>query len=70
MCYSGGMETVKLDITIEIRAQDVVDTGVTVEAWNALTDAERHVHYRNAWEAMAEGDNGGVTVLTEGAEGL
>lgn len=63
--------TVRLDITIEIRQHDAdYDTEMTVEEWNALTDDERGQVYQDAWSAMAQNDNGGVHVLTEGAEGL
>lgn len=64
-------ETVKLDITIDIQQHDPdVDTGLTVAEWNALTDAERSRIYQKMRDAMAEADNGGVRVMTEGAEGL
>ncbi|MGI5247567.1 hypothetical protein [Dactylosporangium sp. CA-139066] len=64
-------ETVKLDIRIEISQHDPeYDTELTVDQWNALTDAERSAIYQNAWSALAERDNGGVRVVTEGAEGL
>lgn len=64
-------ETVRLDISIHIDQHDPdYDTELTVEQWNALTAAERSAIYRNAWGAMAESDNGGVRVVTEGAEGL
>jgi hypothetical protein len=64
-------ETVRLEISIKIDQHDGdYDTGYSVERWNALTDAERSAVYHAAWDAMAEQDDGGVTVLTEGAEGL
>jgi hypothetical protein len=64
-------ETVKLDISIDIRQHDSdADTGLTVTQWNALTDAERFAIYQKMRDAMAEADNGGVRVLTDGAEGL
>lgn len=62
------METVKVRVRVEISSEDVIDTEMTVEQWNALTDDQRYAVYRNAWEAMCESDNGGVSVLTEGAE--
>jgi len=63
-------ETVKLDISIEIITQDVVDTGLTVEQWNALSADERHGMAKNIWNAMAESDNGGMSVATDGAEDI
>ncbi len=64
-------ETVKLDIRIEISQHDPdYDTGLTVAEWNALTPAERSDIYQGAWNAMAGADNGGVRVVTEGAEEL
>jgi hypothetical protein len=64
-------ETVKLDISIQINQHDPeYDTGLTVEQWNALTAAERSAICQDAWEGMAGMDNGGVSVVTPGAEGL
>lgn len=62
------METVKLDISIDISTQDIVDTGLTVEQWNALSDKGRRDIVRDYWEAMAQHDNGGIAVVTPGAE--
>jgi hypothetical protein len=65
------VETVKLDISIDIRQHDeAADTGLTVAEWNALTDEGRSAIYQEMWQAMAGQDNGGVRVVTEGAEGL
>jgi hypothetical protein len=65
------MDTVKLHITIEIDEEDdAVDTGLTVEQWNALTDEERSERYRELWNNVAERDNGGVSVVTPGAKGV
>jgi hypothetical protein len=64
------METVKLDISIEISTQDVVDTGLTVEQWNALSATERYAMAKDAWDAMAESDDGGMSVATAGAEDI
>lgn len=62
------MGTVRLDITVSIdQRDDNYDTGLSVAAWNDLTDAGRSAIYQSAWNAMAEQDNGGVTVLTPGA---
>lgn len=60
--------TVKLDISIEISTQDVVDTGLTVDEWNALSADQRFEKTRLIWNAMAESDNGGIKVVTPGAE--
>lgn len=62
------METVKLDISIDISTQDIVDTGLTVEQWNALSDKGRRDIVRDYWEVMAQHDNGGIAVVTPGAE--
>lgn len=63
--------TVRLDISIQINQHDSnYDTGLTVEEWNALTNQERSEIYQGVWEVMAGRDNGGVHVLTEGAEDL
>lgn len=61
-------DTVKLNISIEISTRDTVDTGLTVEQWNALSDDERFAVARNIWDSMAQSDNGGMAVVTEGAE--
>lgn len=61
-------DTVKLDISIEIKAAGVVDTEITVEDWNAMTDRDRSILVREAWDNMAQQDNGGIQVITPGAE--
>ncbi len=61
-------ETVHLDISIDIQTEGVVDTGVTVAEWNAMTDEQRSEIAQSAWSDMAEQDNGGMRVVTEGAE--
>jgi hypothetical protein len=63
-------ETVHLDISIQIDTQAVVDTGITVADWNAMTDEQRSEIAQSAWSDMAEQDNGGMFVVTEGAEGV
>ncbi len=63
-------ETVRLDISIEIDEQAVVDTGITVADWNAMTDDQRQSVIQEQWNNLAERDNGGITVLTKGAEGV
>jgi hypothetical protein len=65
------METVKLHITIEISTEDeAADTGLTVAEWNAMTDEERSDVMDGIWSEMAGGaNNGGISVVTEGAEG-
>ncbi len=62
-------ETVRLDISIEISEQAVVDTGITVDAWNAMTDDERQAVIQDRWNDVAERDNGGIRVLPKNAEG-
>lgn len=62
-------ETVKLHITIDIQQDDPeCDTGYSVAEWNALTHDERRTAYMNIWDAMASADNGGIRVVTAGAE--
>ncbi len=63
-------ETVRIDISIQIDQQDVVDTGLTVAQWNALSDAERWRIAREQWDIMASRDDGGMSVVTEGAEDI
>lgn len=62
-------ETVRLDISIEIDERGVVDTGITVAAWNAMTDDERSAVIQDEWDNLAQRDNGGIRVLPKGAEG-
>ena len=62
------METVKLHITIDIHTEDeAADTGLTVAEWNALTTEQRREITRDMWLEMCGADNGGITVVTEGA---
>lgn len=61
-------ETVHIDISIQIDTEGVIDTGLTVDEWNALPAMERQAIIKANWEAMAESDNGGIRVVTEGAE--
>jgi hypothetical protein len=64
-------ETVKIHISIEISTEGDYDTGMTVEQWNALTDAERSRIVSDMWSDEAAGhDNGGMKVITEDAEGI
>lgn len=63
-------ETVRIDISIDIRTEAVIDTGLTVSYWNALTDEQRSAIAQAAWNGMAEQDSGGMSVVTEGAEGI
>lgn len=60
-------ETVKLHISIQINTAADIDTELTVEQWNALTDAERTQIVDDNWEAMAQSNSGGVEVITDGA---
>jgi hypothetical protein len=63
-------ETVRIDISIDIQTEGVVDTDITVAAWNAMTDDERAEVVRQMWMDMASVDNGGISVVTEGAAGV
>jgi hypothetical protein len=64
-------QTVKLHISIYIdQVDDDADTGLTIEQWNAMTDGQRAAKAQQMWNDMAEMDNGGMRVLTEGAVGI
>lgn len=64
-------DTVHINISIQIRTEDVVDTGVTGAGWNAMTDGLRSEAATALWEEMAaNSDHGGMTVVTDGAEGI
>lgn len=64
-------DTVHIDISIQIDVQDVVDTGHTVADWNAMTEEKRAAIVAGIWDEMAgSGDNGGVRVVTAGAEDI
>lgn len=64
-------DMVLLSIHIEIdQHDDAAETGLTVAQWNALTDDERTAIYRGMWETMASVDNGGISVVTDGATGV
>lgn len=63
-------ETVHIDISIDIQTEAVIDTELTVSYWNALTDEQRSAIAQAAWNDMAAQDNGGMSVVTEGAEGI
>ena len=60
--------TVQMRIAIEISQDDVIDTGKTVEEWNALTGRERWDIYRDQWDRMATRDDGSVSVIPPDAE--
>ena len=63
--------TVKLNICIEISTDGEVDTGLTIEQWNALTYDERAALTNELWDEEAGShDQGGVWVITEGAVGV
>ncbi len=62
-------DTVKIRVIIRIASDNECDTGLTVEEWNALTDAERSEIAHENWEAeAANGDSGGMAVTTGGAK--
>lgn len=64
-------ETVKVHITIEISTEGEYDTGLTVEEWNGLSEAERSRIVTEMWSAEAgDHDNGGMWVTTENAAGM
>lgn len=63
----GSEETVKVHIAINIQSESSYDTGMSVEAWNALTEEERSNIKMGFWDEEASNDNGGVWVETEGA---
>lgn len=61
-------DTVKVHISIQIDTEGDADTGITVEQWNALTNAERSRIVSDMWSADAgDHDNGGMYVITDGA---
>jgi hypothetical protein len=59
-------ETVKLDISIDVHQSGVVDTEITVDEWNAMTPDQRQQVKDDNWHDMVI-DNGGISVITEGA---
>ncbi len=63
--------TVKLSIDIRIHIQDDdVDTGYTLDRWNALTGEEREAVVQDIWTTMAgDHDDGGIQVVTPNATG-
>jgi hypothetical protein len=64
-------DTVKIEVIIRIDAEGEVDTGIPIETWNAMTDQERDAVARNLWDLEAGNhDAGGMTVTTDGAEGI
>jgi hypothetical protein len=70
MAMYGMSETVKFRIVVHVDAEDEIDTGLTVKQWNALSNGERDQWRDDAWEALVQGDDGGCSVLTEGAKDL
>lgn len=65
------VETVRIYIAIEIDTSSFEDTGITVAAWNAMTDAERSAVVQPLWnDAAANADHGGMSVVTDGAEDI
>lgn len=62
-------ETVRLHVTVRVDYDNPdYDTGLTVAEWNALTPEQRGRWVTNAWEVAAQTDDGGIRVVTEGAE--
>lgn len=64
-------DTVKVHISIEISTEGEHDTELTVEQWNALSDAQRSDIVSQMWSSDAgDHDNGGMRVTTDGAQGI
>lgn len=65
-------DLVHIRVSIDFKPSDnSVETGLTVAEWNALSDDERRTIARDIWETeMANADQGGMSVETEGAESI
>lgn len=64
-------ETVHINISIQIDTEGVYDTGITVDAWNSMTDAERAKVTTDLWlDEAGSHDNGGMRVVTADAEDI
>jgi hypothetical protein len=62
-------ETVRIDISIQINTEDVVDTGYTIAQWNAMTPTQRGAVLNEIWnDTASNSDSGGMRVATDGAE--
>lgn len=60
--------TVRLHVEVQIsHVDDNYDTGVTVDAWNAMTPDERSDIKSEAWQGAAQADTGGIWPVTTGA---
>jgi hypothetical protein len=60
--------TVHVHLTIEVSVDTKIDTGVSVRRWNAMTAEQRSEFISELWEGEASSaDNGGVSIITEGA---
>lgn len=69
MTTTSKTDTVKLHMAILINVvDDEADTGVTVEEWNAMDDNARQAVVQQMWDTYAQQDEGGVRVVTPGAE--
>lgn len=62
--------SVKLHVVISIDVDEQVDTGLSVDQWNALGDAGRQDLVEQIWNAASQNDMGGVSVITDGATGV
>ena len=62
--------TVHLHMTIEISCENEdLDTGISVDKWNAMDNSERQAAIRDIWiDEASSYDNGGVSVITDEAE--
>jgi hypothetical protein len=66
---SAELETVKLHMIINIRVDDPeADTGISLYVWNAMTSEARQLVADDMWRTYAQADDGGVSVVTPGAE--
>ena len=63
-------ETVRLHVSISVEVDEHVDTGLSVEAWNAMEEAGRRAMVAEIWASCAQADNGGISVVTTGAAGV
>ncbi len=68
-------ETVKLEVTLGLsycygsNRSEEWDTGITLEDWNEMSAEARQRKMVEAYqETLANYDNGGVRVVTEGAK--
>jgi len=64
-------DTVKVRIEIQISTEGEHDTGITIDEWNAMSDADRAAFVWELWKTDAgDHDNGGMWVTTDGATAI